>query len=136
LHPQKSEIISKRQEGIKRWHDSQTEEEKIVRAKTISQSKKGKSNGHLGFTHSLETKEKIRLSNILVDRSNNPEWREKHAISMEKRRGIPLAKKYKPVIIDEIEYPSVKDALIALGITHRAIFYKKIKEGKLKVIYK
>jgi hypothetical protein len=63
-------------------------------------------------------------------------WREKHSAAMAKRKGKPLAKKFKPVIIDNILYSSIKDAMFALGIKHRATFYDKIKKGILKVIYK
>ena len=55
---------------------------------------------------------------------------------MAKRVGKPLVKKYKSVIIDSIEYPSIKHAMEALGIKHRATFYNRINQGILQVIYK
>jgi group I intron endonuclease len=136
LHPLKTDIIKKRGEGVKKWHDSLTEDEKALRGKRISQSKKGKSNGHKGFKHSKETKEKISKSNMKINRASDSVWRGKHTEAMAKRKGKPLAKKYKSVIIDNIHYPSIKDAMISLGIKHRATFYDRINRGILKVIYK
>lgn len=54
---------------------------------------------------------------------------------MKKRRGKPLTKKYKSVIIDAIQYESVKHAMEELGIKHRATFYDRIKRGLLNVQY-
>jgi hypothetical protein len=135
-HPDKDSIIRRRNTGLTKWHQSLTNEEKVLRGKKISQSKKGKSNGHCGLAQSKETIEKIRKGNIEFDRANNPEWKEAHTNAMAKRKGQPLTKKYKAVIINNIEYESVKHALVVLGIKHRATFYKLIKENKLKVIYK
>jgi 23S rRNA pseudouridine2605 synthase len=84
----------------------------------------------------VETIEKIRKSNIEFDRGNNPIWKKAHAEAMAKRAGKPLVKKYKSVIIDNIEYPSIKHAMEVLGIKHRATFYDRINRGILKVIYK
>jgi group I intron endonuclease len=135
-NPNRELILKKRADGIKKWHDSLTEEQKTIRSKNIQSSKKGKSNGHLGMTHSIETIAKIRRSNIEFDRANNEEWKKAHALASAKRAGKPLIKKYKSVIIENIEYPSVKHAMDALGIKHRATFYDRINRGILKVIYK
>ncbi len=135
-HPNKEEIIKKRAVGLKHWHESLTEEQRYIKNKNIQSSKKGKSNGHEGFTRSPETIEKIRKSNIEFDRGNDPKWKKAHAEAMAKRVGKPLVKKYKSVIIDSVEYPSVKHAKEALGIKHNATFYNRIKRGILQVIYK
>jgi group I intron endonuclease len=135
-HPNKIEIVNNRKKNLKNWHNNLSEEEKIKRGKKISASKKGKSNGHEGFTQSDKTIEKIRKSNIEFDRANNPEWKKAHSDAMAKRKGKPLVKKYKPVTVDDVEYPSIKDAMAALNIKHRAIFYKLSSQGKIKVIYK
>ena len=135
-HPNKEEIIKKRAIGIKQWHKSLTEDQRSIRNKRIQSSKKGKSNGHEGFSQSLETIEKIRRGNIEFDRGNDPIWKKAHAEAMAKRAGKPLVKKYKSVIIDNIEYPSIKHAMVVLGIKHRATFYDRINRGILKVIYK
>lgn len=135
-HPEKDSIVKRRNTGLTNWHQSLTTEEKLLRGKKISQSKKGKPNGHSGLSQSKETIEKIRKSNIEFDRANNSDWKEAHTNAMAKRKGKPLTKKYKAIIINNIEYESVKHALISLGIKHRATFYKLIKENKLEVIYK
>jgi group I intron endonuclease len=135
-NPNKELILKKRAAGIKKWYESLTSEQKIVRGKNIQSSKKGKSNGHLGMTHSPETIEKIRRSNIKFNRANNEEWKKAHALASAKRVGKPLVKKYKSVIIENVEYPSIKHAMEALGIKHRATFYDRINRGILKVIYK
>jgi group I intron endonuclease len=131
-HPDKSSIISKRAHGITYWHQTLSDDEKERRSKKISSSKKGKSNGHVGFKHSDRTKELIR--------KNQPKktevWRQSHARAMAKRRGKPFTQKYKPVIINEIEYPSVKHAMEALGILHRATFYNRVKKGIITLEYK
>ena len=45
-------------------------------------------------------------------------------------------KKYKPVIVNDVEYPSIKHAIESLGIKHRATFYDKVKRGIIKLDYK
>ena len=134
-HPQRKEIISQRGHGIKKWHQNLTESQKKERSNKISQAKKGKSNGHEGLTQKQETIEKIRKSNIEFNRSEDPKWKKAHAIAMAKRRGKSLTKKYKSVLIDATQYESVKHAMEALGIKHRATFYDRIKRGLLKVQY-
>jgi hypothetical protein len=135
-HPNKDIIVKKRAKKIKEWHESLTPNQKIIHNQKIQNSKKGKSNGHEGFTQTAETIEKIRKSNIEFDRANNPEWVKAHATAMAKRKGKPLIKKYKPVIINNIEYPSIKHAMVALEIKHRATFYTMIQQQKIQVIYK
>jgi len=133
-HPDKENIIKKRGVGIKDWYNSLTEEQKIERAKKISIKKKGRSNGHTGFSHSIETKNK--MSNVNKDYTRTDEWKLAHKLAMSNRKGKPLTKKYKPVIVNDIEYISIKHAMEALNIKHRAIFYKLKVENKLKVVYK
>lgn len=134
-HPLKNEIISRRGQGIKKWHQSLTDSQKKERSKKISRSKKGKSNGHEGLSQKQETIEKIRQSNIEFNRSENAEWKKAHAEAMAKRRGKSLTKKYKSVLINDVHYESIKHAMAALGIKHRATFYDKLKRGILKVQY-
>lgn len=131
-HPDKSSIVSKRAHGITNWHQSLSADEREKRSKKISSSKKGKSNGHNGFKHSDQTKELIRKNQP----QKTKEWRQSHASAMAKRRGKPFTQKYKPVIINEIEYPSVKHAMEALEITHRATFYNRVKKGIITLEYK
>jgi len=133
-HPDKIEIVKKRNNALTQWHASLSEEEKILRSKKISQSKKGKSNGHTGFKHTPETIEKIRATNKAYTKTKD--WKEAHALAAAKRRGKPFTQKYKSVIVNDIEYISVKHALEALNIKHRATFYDRIKRGLLKVEYK
>lgn len=135
-HPLKEDIIKKRAIGLKEWHASLPEDLRKKHNDKISKAKKGKSNGHAGLTHSEETIEKIKQSNKDFDRSNNPEWIAAHQEAMEKRKGIPLVKKYKAVSINGIEYESVQHAQEALGIKHRATLYNKIKRGHIKMDYK
>jgi group I intron endonuclease len=135
-HPNRNEIVKKRADGVKQWHESLTDDQRLLRNKKIQSAKKGKSNGHKGFKQSPETIEKIRKSNIEFDRGNDPNWKKAHADAMAKRAGKPLVKKYKSVIIDDVEYPSIKHAMEALGIKHRATFYNRINQGILKVVYK
>jgi len=130
-HPDKISIIENRRNKIKAWHSSLSNEEKVARANNISKSKKGKSNGHQGFKHSEETKKLIKQNQP----KKTNEWRESHANAMYKRRGKPFTQKYKSVIVNGIEYPSIKHAIDSLGIKHRATFYDRIKRGIINITY-
>jgi group I intron endonuclease len=132
LHPNKHIIIDKRSSGLKQWHKSLSESDRIERGLKISNSKKGKSNGHIGFKHSDESKKLIRERQP----KKTKEWKQSHATAMAKRRGKPFTQKYKSVIVDSIEYPSVKHAIESLGIKHRATFYDRVKRGIIKLEYK
>jgi hypothetical protein len=132
-HPNKTDVIKKRGIGIKHWHSSLTKEEKIERGKKISAAKKGKSNGHEGLLHSESTKQK--MSNANKNYTKTDSWKTAHQLAMSKKKGKPFTQKYKPVIINNIEYPSIKDALVSLKIT-KTTYYRWIKENKLQVIYK
>lgn len=133
-HPNKTDVIKKRGIGIKHWHSSLTEEEKIERGKKISAAKKGKSNGHEGFSHTESTKKK--MSNANKEYTKSEAWKLAHQTAMSKKKGKPFTQKYKPVIINDIEYLSIKHAMIALDIKHRATFYNMIKQQKIQVTYK
>ena len=131
-HPNKKDIINKRNSGVKNWHESLSESERRARGERISNSKKGKSNGRAGIAHREESKELIKKNQ--PEKTN--EWRESHAIAMAKRKGKPFTQKYKPVIVNDVEYPSIKHAIESLGIKHRATFYDKVKRGIIKLEYK
>jgi hypothetical protein len=64
--------------GIKKFsiHGRGTLEE-ISRGEAISRGKKGKSNGRLGFKHSIETKEKMRIAQAKIHYTHNEETRNK-----------------------------------------------------------
>lgn len=131
-HPNKDEIVKDRGNKIKKWHQSLNDNEKKARAKKISESKKGKSNGHEGFTQSEKTKQLIKQNQP----EKTDEWKKSHANAMAKRRGKTFEQKYKPVTVNGIDYPSVKNAMSALQIKHRATFYDRVKRGLIKVEYK
>lgn len=130
-HPDKELIVGKRKHGLTEWHNSMTEKEKSNQGKKISDAKKGKSNGRKGHKHSSESIDKIK--------NNQPpkteEWAKSHANAMEKRRGTSLTKKYKRVIVDGVEYESVKHAIAGLGLKHAKYFHDMRKKGKIKVKY-
>jgi group I intron endonuclease len=132
MHPDKDSILKGRGNKIKEWHQSLSDDEKKARGKKISQSKKGKPNGHQGFSHNEQTKKLIKQNQP----KKTDEWKTSHASAMSKRQGKPLVQKYKPVVINGIDYPSIKHAMIALDITHRATFYNRVKRGLLIVEYK
>lgn len=108
-----------------------TEEEKNNHAKKISDAKKGKSNGRTGYKHSQESIDKIK--------NNQPPkteyWTKSHADAMAKRRGKSLTKKYKRVIVDGVEYESVKHAVDGLGLKYAKYFHDMRRKGKIKVEY-
>ena len=131
-HPNKDLIVAKRSQSLREWHQSLTDEEKITRGRKIGASKKGKSNGREGLNHSPETIEKIRTNQP----SKTEDWVNSHGVAMGKRRGQPLVKKRKSVVVDGVEFKSVKEAIEYLGLKHRKYFYDMIKQGKLNVEYK
>lgn len=130
-HPNKNKIVKKRAHGLTQWHKALSESEKALRNKKISDNKKGKSNGHTGLKQTEETKQRIRDSQPV----KTNEWKQAHAESAAKRRGIPLTKKYKPVIVNNIKYLSISHAIESLGIKHRATFYNRVKRGIIQVTY-
>lgn len=130
-HPDKKVIVEKRNHGLKKWHESLSTDDKVRRGKKISSSKKGKSSSRKNYSHSEKTKQ-------LIAKNQPPktdEWRVSHANAMAERKGKPFTKKYKSVIVDGVEYPSIKHAIESLGIKHRATFYSRIKQGIIKVLY-
>ncbi len=132
MHPNKNSIVKDRGNKIKEWHQSLTNDEKKTRGKKISESKKGKSNGRQGFSHSEQTKQLIKQNQP----NKTDAWRKSHASAMANRRGKSLEGKYKPVIVNGVEYPSIKHAIIELNIKHRATFYDRVKRGLITVEYK
>lgn len=130
-HPEKNNIVKKRTHGLTQWHQSLSESEKALRGKKISDGKKGKSNGHTGLKQTEETKQRIKDSQ--PDKTDK--WRTAHAEAAAKRRGIPLTKKYKPVIVNNIKYSSIIHAIESLGIKHRATFYDRVKRGIIQITY-
>lgn len=134
-NPRKKQIVKQRAKGLRAWYASLSNDEKDQHNKKISSSKKGKSNGHIGFKHSAETIKKIAESNKKFDRSNNEQWRAAITEAGKRKRGVPLEKKYKPVIVDGVKYNSIKNAMVTLGIKHRATFYDRVKRGHIKLEY-
>jgi len=132
MHPDKNLIIKDRANKVKEWHKSLSDVEKIARGKKISDSKKGRSNGHQGFSHNEKTKQLIKQNQP----KKTDDWRKSHATAMAKRQGKPFVQKYKPVVVNGVDYPSVKHAMVALNIIHRATFYDRAKRGLIVVEYK
>lgn len=130
-HPNKVSIIEKRRQGQLSWYESLSESEREHHNEKISLSKKGKSNGRLGTHQTQETIEKIRSSQP----EKTDEWKHSHAEAMAKRKGTSLTKKYKRVVVDGIEYESVKHAVAALGLKHAKYFHDMRRTGKIKVEY-
>lgn len=130
-HPDKENIIEKRIHGLIEWHASLTETDKEIRGKKISESKKGKGNSRKDYSHSDITKQLIKQNQP----AKTDEWRKSHAEAMAKRQGKAFTQKYKPVVVDDKEYLSVKHAIDALGIKHRATFYDRVKRGLIKLTY-
>ena len=130
-HPDKQVIVEKRKHGLSEWYSSMTEEEKLNQAKKISDAKKGKSNGREGYKHSQDSIDKIK--------NNQPpkteDWVKSHADAMAKRKGTSLTKKYKRVVVDGVEYESVKHAVAGLGLKYAKYFHDMRRKGKIKVEY-
>jgi group I intron endonuclease len=130
-HPNKDDIVKKRNQKLSEWHASMTDEERQEQGKKISDAKKGKSYSREGYTHTQETIDKIK--------NNQPPRTEKHvkahAEAMARRIGTSLTKKYKKVRVDGIEYESVKHAIQGLGLKYAKYFHDMRKNGKIKVEY-
>jgi group I intron endonuclease len=136
-NPNKLEIIEKRKEGIKKFNESLSDEYWVERNIKISNSKKGKSNGRDGYKHNQETKDKIKLANLISNSGENwtEERRNNFLAAMEKRRGVTnkTSKIFKKVIIDGIIYLDIKVAAKELILTKTTI-YNWIRNGKAKYI--
>ena len=130
-HPNKEAIFEKRGQRVAEWHNTLSSVEKEQLGKKISEAKRGKSNGREGHKHSQESIDKIK--------NNQPpkteEWSKSHSTAMANRKGKPLAKKYKRVIVDGVEYESVNHAVRALGLKYTKYFHDMRKKGKITVIY-
>lgn len=130
-HPDKEAIFEKRGQKIAEWHSTLSSAEKKELGKKISEAKRGKSNGREGYKHSQESIDKIK--------SNQPpkteEWAKSHSKAMAKRKGTSLPKKYKRVIVDGVEYGSVKEAIAGLGLKYAKYFHDMRRKGKIQVVY-
>lgn len=131
LHPDKERIVEVRKKGITEWHNSMSDADKQTYAEKISKAKTGRSNGRNGHKHDQETIEKIK--------NNQPpkteQWRQAFDEAMKKRKGVPLTKKYKQVVVNGVSYDSVKEAVEGLGLKHAKYFYDMKKQGKITVEY-
>lgn len=132
-HPNKGIIRAQQAESMKNWYSSLSEQERSQINLNISNSKKGRGNGRTGTSHSPDTIQKMRDS--ANDRENSEAWITAHADAMSKRMGQPFPQKYKPVIVNGIEYESVKHAQQSLNMSTNK-YYRWIREKKLKVEYK
>lgn len=130
-HPDKTAIIEHRARKVAEWHTTLSPTEKEQLGKKISEAKRGKSNGREGYKHSPQSIDMIRNNQP----AKTEEWAKSHAEAMAKRKGVPLTKKYKRVIVDGIEYESVSHAVVGLGLKHAKYFHDMRKQGKITVIY-
>lgn len=130
-HPDKHHIIDKRKQGQLSWYESLTEDERKKHRDKISEGKQGRGNGRLGTHHTSETIQKIKENQP----EKSEEWKLAHTEAMAKRRGTSLTKKYKRVIVDGIEYESVKQAVSGLGLKHAKYFHDMRRTEKIKVEY-
>lgn len=131
LHPNKSEIIEKRTEGLKEWHKNMSLEEKEVWKQSIRENRKG--NFREGTKQTPETIAKRVAS--FKSKSRSEEWRNNHKEAMAKKQGQPFPGKYKKVKIDGIEYQSIKHACEALRYNNNNSIYQRVKRGTMIMEY-
>ena len=131
----KQGVINKRAESLRETWKTKSDDEIIRWGKSISESKKGKSNGREGFITSEETKRKISESNKLAAKSRSSTWRENHSKKMMEKRGIPNKKNWTPVIVDGVKYDGIIDAANKLNVVRQTIS-KWIKNGRGEYIKK
>jgi group I intron endonuclease len=122
-------IINKRAVSLSENWKNKTKDKVIEWGKSISNSKKGKSNGRNGFVTSDETKHKISESNKIAAKLRNNTWKENHSKKMMEKRGTPNKKNWVPVEIDGVRYDSVGDAANKLNVVRQTI-NKWIKNGR------
>lgn len=132
-HPDRLSIIDKRASGLKLWHQNMTAEEKNIHNLKISNAKKGKPNGCLGKTRSEETKKKI--SDAQKGKPKSEKQRIAHAIASAANIGKPNSSCFKRVIVNGVEYDSIKSACVALNITSNSLFYYRMKKQLITVEY-
>jgi group I intron endonuclease len=125
----KKNIIKKRAISLSENWKNKTKNEVIEWGKSISNSKKGKSNGKEGIKLSDETKHKISESNKIAAKNRSDSWKENHGKKMMEKRGLPNKKNWIPVEIDGIKYDGVGDAASKLNVVRQTI-NKWIKNGR------
>lgn len=131
LHPNKEAVIQKRSNGIKQWHAEMSSEQKEQWIESIRAKRKG--NSKKGTKQSPETIAKRVASFKSKPRSEKATISHKEA--MAERRGKPFPGKYKKVLIDNVEYDSIKHACEALGFKHGNSIYQKVKRGNMTMVY-
>jgi group I intron endonuclease len=127
----KNDIRSRATSGIKKWHASLSEEDKLVWAQNISNSRHG--NFREGSHFSDESKLKSSISNKLAWEKDDGSRALKVKEAMAKRKGIPNTRCYRPVVIDEIEYEAITIAAKILNVSRRTI-NNWLKTGKAKYV--
>lgn len=132
-HPNKDIIIEKRKAGVIEWHKNMSLEDKDVWKQSISANRKG--NFRNGKTHTEESKKKIRESNKKAALNRSEESIRNFEDAMAKRKGKPLVKKYKKVLIDGIVYNSISHACLSLGFNNNNSIYQRVKRGTMVMEY-
>lgn len=124
----KQSVYNKRANSLKKKYSGISESKRCEWSKNISKAKKGRSNGREGYTHTKESIEKIKLSNIEAAKKRDLSWYKNHKNAMAKRKGKPAHNK-KAIIINGKLYESISEACI-MEKTYKQKIYKMIKEGK------
>lgn len=131
LHPNRELLIEKRKEGLRKWHERMSPEEKDTWIESIRKNRKG--NFREGTKQSPETIAK-RVA-AFKSKPRSEKAKRNHDAAMAKRRGQPFPGKYKKVRIDGIEYQSIKHACEALGYNNSNSIYQKVKRGSMTMEY-
>lgn len=132
-HPDKEALIQKRKDGLRDWHQRMSIEEKQAWIQGIRESRTG--NFRTGRKHKPETIAKIKESNKLAAQNRSEETIKNHQDAMAKRRGKPFPGKYKKVLINGIEYESIKHACEAFGYNSSNSIYQRVKRGTMTMEY-
>lgn len=127
-HPDRDSIVNKRKQGIKRWHDSMTFEEKEKWKNNISANRKG--NFREGIKQSAETCAK--RSATLTGRIRSEAEIQSHRKAMALRKGH-IPGNSKKVEINGIIYATKKQAYRDLKI-YKVKLDKMIEKGEAKYV--
>lgn len=117
----KNQIVEKRANTLKNTYNTMDIEKRKSWSKSISEAKKGKSNGREGYKHKSESIEKIKKSNKEAAKKRNTEWYDNHKKAMGLRKGKSNVASKTPVVIENVRYDGVGDAATALGVSRRTI---------------
>ena len=124
-HPNKDDIVARMTDSVKARYASMSEEDRANLSKKFS----GQNNGMFGKTHSEEAKKAMSENRRDYTGSENPFFGKEHSLDTKLKLRQAATKRAKPIVIDGVEFPSIKEATRQLGI-NKSTIANRIKSSK------